>query len=315
MPFLNRLTEAEFRGAERVTAWLLTLFGYFVAMGMAIDQSGWGDPVFNTVRRVPYTPFSWALVLALSTFIFNIGYVLKHDNHWRGKLIIIGASLCATWWLAMAICMSRMVYEEPTRITDLWPLVAFFAACMYLSRVIVYANVFSGDRWNTHPYQLWSVTFLMLASLSQVIIGIAPVSVLSEIERPAALTVGVGNLFGAVVVMFGLHLRDKEQGLMYELAGSFSLLATLGWYCASVLSRSPLAGTTLGFAMPEAFVFATLHRGIQTVTLVWARYSNRGNLERRMIHALNPTGRPTTADSLGAEVISEEAETGPRHGQ
>jgi hypothetical protein len=208
--------------------------------------------------------------------------------------------MCATWWLAMSLCMSRMVYEQPSRITDLWPLVTFFIACMYLSRVIVYANVFSGDRWNTNPYQLWATVFLMIASLSQVIIGIAPVSVLSEIERPAALTVGAGNLFGAVVVMFGLHLKDKEQGLMYELAGAFSLVATLGWYCASVLSRSPLAGTTLGFSMPEAFVFATLHRSIQIFTLMWARRSSRGGLERRMVHALNPTAPP---EMLDAEVV------------
>jgi uncharacterized membrane protein len=305
--FLSRLDEAELRGAERLSAWLLILFGYFVAIGMSSDSSGWDDPVFNVVRHVPWTPYSWAGALALFTVIFHMGYVLKPERDWRGRVIIIGALLCAGWWMAMALCTARMVYEMPTRITDLWPLICFFASCMYLTRVVVYANSFTGDRWNTNPYQTWSTTFLMLASLSQVIIGITPVSVLSEIERPAALTVGAGNLFGAAVTMLGLHLKDKEIGLMYELAGAFSLVLTLGWYCAYVLHNSPLAGVTLGFSMPEAFVFATLHRATQIATLKWARSSQREALERRMIHALNPTAKPAHAESLKPEVEPEVA--------
>jgi hypothetical protein len=262
-------------------------------MGMGVDSSGWHDPVFQVVSHVPWTPYSWAAVLAASTVVFNIGYVLGFENHWRGRLIILGASLCAAWWIGLAACMARMVYQMPTRITIMWPVVTFFIACIYLSRVVVYSDLFTGERWNTNPYQAWATTFLMSASLSQVIIGIAPVSILTEIERPAALSVGSANLFGAVVVMFGLHLKDKEQGLMYELAGAFSLVLTLGWYCTEVLRQSPLSGTTLGFAMPEAFVLATLHRGIQIITLKGARWYGRERLERKMIHALNPTATVT----------------------
>ena len=203
--------------------------------------------------------------------------------------------------------MTRSVYENPSRITILWPIITFLIGMLYLTRVVVYSDSFTGDRWNTNPYQLWATTFLMLASLSQVIIGIAPVSVLSEIERPAALTVGGANLFGALVIMFGLHMRDKEQGLNYELAGSVSMVLTLGWYCANVLHHQPLAGTTLGFSMPEAFVFATLHRGIQILTLKWARWSDRGGLEHRMVHALNPTARrPTLVSEKDGPVPADE---------
>lgn len=302
MPFVNYLDEREFRSAERLTAWILTLLGYSTALGMVIDGSGWHDPVFRIVSKVPGTPYSWAGALAVFAFIFNIGYVQSRHVRWRGKLIIAGSLLCAIWWMGMSLCMTRVVYEIPSRVTILWPLVTFGISCFYLTRVIVYSDLFAGDRWNTNPYQLWATTFLMLASLSQVIIGIAPVSILSEIERPAALTVGGANLFGAVVVMFGLHLKDKEAGLMYELAGAVSLVLTLGWYCGSVLHRQPLSGTTLGFSMPEAFVFATLHRGIQIMSLKWARSSGRERLEKRMIHALNPTARPTDADSLEPEL-------------
>lgn len=302
MPFVNYLDEREFKAAERLTAWILTLLAYFTAMGMLVDASGWHDPVFRIVSKVPGTPYSWAAALAVSGFIFNMGYIRSPESHWRGRLIILGALLCAVWWLGMSLSMTRVVYEMPARITILWPVVAFGVACMYLTRVIVYSDVFAGDRWNTNPFQMWGTTFLMLASLSQVIIGIAPVSVLSEIERPAALTVGGANLFGAVVVMVGLHLRDKESGLLYELAGSVSLVLTLGWYCANVLHHQPLSGTTLGFSMPEAFVFASLHRGIQIGSLTWARRSGRDGLERRMIHALNPTARPSDTESLTREV-------------
>jgi hypothetical protein len=296
MPFVNYLDEREFKIAERLTAWLLTLLSYLTALGMSIDTAGWHDPVFGVVTKVSWTPYSWAAVLALFTLVFNLGYTRRPENHWRGKLIITGALLCALWWTSLSVCMTRAVYEQPSRITILWPLVTFGIACMYLTRVIVYSDAFTGDRWNTNPYQTWGATFLMLASLSQVVIGIAPVSVLSEIERPAALTVGGANLFGAVVVMFGLHVKDRESGLNYELAGAVSLVLTLGWYCGNVLHRQPLAGTTLGFAMPEAFVFATVHRGFQIVSLKWARRSGRNRLEDRMVHALNP--RPTSATPL-----------------
>jgi hypothetical protein len=292
VPFLNELDIPEYKLAERLTAWILTLFGYVVAAGMAVDTSGWNDPVFRIVSRIPYTPYSWAIALLVCTLVFNIGYTRKAGNRWRGRIIITGSLLVAVWWIGMCLCMSRVVYEIPSRVTILWPLVCFGIACMYLTRVIAYSAMFTGDRWNTNPHQCWGITFLLAASLSQVIIGIAPVSVLTEIERPAALSVGGANLFGSAIVMFGLHLRDKEQGLMYELAGSVSLVLTLGWYCYEVLHQTPLAGTTLGFAMPEAFVLATFQRMTQVLRLQWSRWVGRDKLERRMIHALNPTGRP-----------------------
>lgn len=305
MPIADYLDDRELRVAERLTAWLLILLGYTVALVMMTNISGWHDPVFRVVAKVPGTPYSWAIVLVVFTFVFNMGYVRRPESQWRGRLIIAGALLCSVWWIGMSLCMTRAVYELPELITVLWPVVSFGIGCMYLTRVVVYANMFTGDRWNTNPFQTWGTTFLMLASLSQVVIGIAPVSVLSEIERPAALTVGGANLFGAVVVLFGLHLRDKENGLNYELAGSITLVLTLGWYCGNVLHRQPLAGTTLGFSMPEAFVFATLHRGVQVMSLKWARWSGRGRLERRMIHALNPTAHPSSAQPIPREVPSD----------
>jgi hypothetical protein len=113
--------------------------------------------------------------------------------------------------------------------------------------------------------------------------------------------------------MFGLHIKDKEAGLNYEVAGAFSLVLTLGFYVTQVLHKSPLAGTTLGFSMPEAFVFATLHRCVQILSLKWARRTGRNRLERRMIHALNPTHSPSDAVPLSpvADPGSSEIDTQP----
>jgi hypothetical protein len=146
--------------------------------------------------------------------------------------------------------------------------------------------------------------FLLTASLSQIVIGVAPTSVFTEVERPVALQLGIVNFIGAAVVMLGLHMKDEEVGLSLEFAGAFSLGATLGWYCVTVLSHQPLAGTTLGFSMPEAFVFATFHRAMQILTLKASRWLNKPGLETRMLTRLNP---------LSAPAVIEEGGYPPRH--
>lgn len=285
---LNSLSETHLKIADRMFASVLGLWGIVAAMAMAVDTSGWDDPVFTVIRKVPWTPYSWAVLLAISVGVYIAGEVSAHTFRYRGSLIITGATLCMLWHLTMAILMSRMVYMMPTRITDLWPLIMFVVSVFYATRVIVYSNIFFGQRWNTNPYQLWATLFLMLVSLSQMIIGAAPASVFTEVERPVAFQVATVNFLGASVVMFGLHLRNQDRGLLLELAGTVSLVATLGWYASLVLHKENLAGTTLGFGLVEAFLFATLHRTIQILTLQWARITGKLRLEQRMTEALHP---------------------------
>lgn len=287
MPILNRLPEDALRGGDRIYAWILILFGYLIAGAMAVDPNGWDDPVFNVVRRLPYTPYSWAAMLAIASTVYTAGEVMSELSRRRGAMIITGATMCAAWWLAMTLAISRMVYVMPDRITDIWPLVCLLITCIYAHRMIVYANAFTGDRWNTNPYQLWSVTMIMIASLGGIIIGVAPSSVFTEVERPVALQLALVNFMGAAVVMYGLHLKNKDVGLNLELSGGFSLVATLGWYCTSVLQHQLLASTTLGFAAIEAATFATLHRSIQILTKKWAENRGRPRLASRMSQALN----------------------------
>lgn len=311
MPILNRLTDEALRGADRILAWMLILLGYVIAVAMTVDPSGWDDPVFNIVRRLPFTPYSWSALLLIASAVYTVGEVMSERSRRRGATIITGAVLCSAWWMAMTLAMSRMVYVMPDRITELWPLVCLLIACLYASRMIVYANAFSGDRWATNPYQLWFTLYVMVASLGAVIIGVAPSSVFTEIERPIALQLALVNFMGASVVMFGLHLKNKEVGLNLELSGAVSLVAPLGWYCATVLQHQLLAGTTLGFAAIEAGTLATLHRCIQILTKKWAEWRGKPRLARRMSQALN-------AERI---VVVEPTEMkppprpGPRHGR
>jgi hypothetical protein len=89
--------------------------------------------------------------------------------------------------------------------------------------------------------------------------------------------------------MFGLHLRDEETGVNLELCGSVSLVATLGWYCVTVLTTEKLAGTTIGFGLAEAYVLATTQRAVQILVMKWARRREQPGLEHKLKWALSPT--------------------------
>lgn len=151
--------------------------------GDGLDPAGWDDPVFNVVRQVPFARYTWAATLAVSVLVYAIGELVAVHSRRRGTIVIFGSTLCAAWCLAMTLAMSRMVYIMPDRITLLWPLVMFFVCCLYLSRAIAYANTFTMSRWNTNPYQLWCTTFLMSASLAQLVIGIVPSSVFIPLDQ------------------------------------------------------------------------------------------------------------------------------------
>jgi hypothetical protein len=296
---LNKLSGPHLKVADRMVGTVLGLWGYCCALALGFDKVGWNDPVFSVVHMVPFGLPLWGAILAVFITIYVVGEIAAEDYPHRGQIIIFGAALTMLWHVALTLCMARVVYTQPHRVTILWPVVILIIATLYATRVIVYSNIFHGKRWNTNPYQLWATTFLVIVSLSQVVIGVAPTSVFTEVERPVAFQVALVNFIGAAVVLFGLHLRNEARGVMLELAGTFSLVATLGWYIALVLRKESLAGTTLGFGLAEAYLLATLHRAMQVLTLMYARQSNRPELEHKMTQALRPTTtvveRPVTA--------------------
>jgi hypothetical protein len=122
---------------------------------------------------------------------------------------------------------------------------------------------------------MYALTFLMLLSVTEVVIGVSPASVQAQFDRGTAVSLAVANFVGAACAMVGLHLRDLEMGLWIELWGYASLTATMLLYVLSELNPQgkisvPIA--TLGFALSEAFVFASLHRAVQIGVYKYAQF-------------------------------------------
>jgi len=288
MPVLNKLGHEALHIADRMFVWVLVVFGYAVALTMLNNNSGWSDPVFRIVRDVPEAQYTWAAALMVAVTIYAIGSFLREGRRHRGVIIIFGASACSAWCMALCLAMTRMVYEEPTRITGLWPVVMMFFSFLYAIRAVTYANVFTGQRWRANPHQMWGLTAVILVSVTQIVIGIAPTSVIVELEKPVALQIALINFIAAIVVMFGLHLKNSEIGLSLELYGSISLVGVLAWYVVTVHIREPLSSATIGFMLTEAFLAGTFHRMVQIMALKTARWRDKPALAASIKHDLAP---------------------------
>jgi hypothetical protein len=119
---------------------------------------------------------------------------------------------------------------------------------------------------------MYPITFLMLVSISQVVIGVSPATVQAKLEPGAVLSIAGANLIGGTVTMIGLHLRDVEQGLWLEICGYASLTLTLIVYIglASRQVNAPVA--TIGLALSEGFLFASFQRALQIILYKCALY-------------------------------------------
>jgi hypothetical protein len=296
---LNELPVEVTRTADRTHVWLNVIMGFLVSSSIGSMPSWDTDPIFTVCRYVTYSRPVWAVTLLVATLVYTIGSFTAYNRAHRGVTIITGALLCASWYMALALCMARESYVSPREINGLWPLIVFIIALMYAHRAILYADVFTGTRWALNPFQLYSVTFLMLVSMAQVIIGVSPGSVQAQFDRGTQLSLAMANFVGAVACLVGLHLRDLEMGLWVELWAYVSLTATMAFYAFSIVAGShgvPIA--TLGFALSEAFVFASLHRGIQIGSYKWAllrgNYETQSRLKPHLTH--RKTEMPTVAD-------------------
>lgn len=275
---LNELPPEVTQAADRTHVWLNVIMGFLVASSIASMPTWHTDQIFEVCRFIPHAQWVWSLSLLVATFVYTLGSFMDHSRAHRGVTIITGALLCAFWYLALSLCMARESYVNPHQVTGLWPLVVFILGLMYAHRAVLYANVFTGTRWALNPFQLYSVTSLVMVSIAQVIIGVSPGSVQAEFDKPAQLSLAASNLVGGIACLVGLHLRDLEMGLWIELWAYVSLTATMAFYAFTLISGNhgiPIA--TLSFGLSEAFVLASLHRAIQIGTYKWALL--RGNLE------------------------------------
>lgn len=149
-------------------------------------------------------------------------------------------------------------------------------------------------RWNRNPYQLWMVLIMMWVSLNQINYFVPVTGAVADLARESQLWLACCNLFGGVIVMAGLHMRDRTLGTWIELSGSVALVGSMGLYVWLVMSVSEGPTTSFGLGLSQAFVLASLHRGtliaIEKVK-VEVRYRRREELHRaRLKRALANAG-------------------------
>jgi hypothetical protein len=270
---INVLTSDATRAADRTHVWFNVVLGLLVAASIPSQRGWWWhDPMFTVARSIPHSQAVWAWSLLVAVTVYAVGSFMPYGHEHRGAVIIAGAGLCFLWYLAFTLALSRQTYVDPAHSAGLWPLLLFFLALLYGHRAVLYAGVFTGARWGTHPFQMYPITFLMLVSISQVVIGVSPATVQAKLEPGAVLAIAGANLIGGVVTMIGLHLKDVEQGLWLEVCGYASLTLTLIVYItlASRQVNAPVA--TIGLALSEGFLFASFHRALQIILYKWALY-------------------------------------------
>lgn len=156
-----------------------------------------------------------------------------------------------------------------------------------------WVDFFTMHRWATNPFQIYGVSFLMAVAIAQIALGVAPNSVQADLDRKTVLALAVCNVFGAGIVMFGLHLRDLESALWVEFCGYFGLIFVLGTYVFLLSQHQINPNATYGFAFAEAFVFAAIHRSVQILLYKRARtrrsrLAERAELMQETLDAIMP---------------------------
>jgi hypothetical protein len=167
---INVLTSDATRAADRTHVWFNVVLGLLVAASIPSPRGWWWhDPMFTVARSIPHSQAVWAWSLLVAVTVYAVGSFMPYGHEHRGAVIIVGAGLCFLWYLAFTLALSRQTYVDPAHSAGLWPLLLFFLALLYGHRAVLYAGVFTGARWGTHPFQMYPITFLMLVSISQVV--------------------------------------------------------------------------------------------------------------------------------------------------
>lgn len=130
-------------------------------------------------------------------------------------------------------------------------------------------HTFTMHRWAVNPWQLYTLFMLMQVSLNQIVIGVPYNGPQESLDRTAQIALAACNFLGSVICAYGVHLRDAEDGQLFELSGYLSLCGSLGIYVYLVFTMQPLPNTSFGLALSEAFLFASVHRSVQIAFARW----------------------------------------------
>lgn len=141
-------------------------------------------------------------------------------------------------------------------------------------------------RWHSNPFQTWATLVLGLWSLLQLVVGVTQDSVLGTIDRHAQALASSTNLFGAIICLAGLHMRDLSSALWVEVIGYVSLLGSLGLYVYLVVDKTGWLNTAYGYGLVLAFCVAGLQRTVQVFRL--KRAERRAEELRQLVQRARP---------------------------
>ncbi len=122
----------------------------------------------------------------------------------------------------------------------------------------------SFHRWRSNPFQLAATTILGLWSLLQLVKGVKPDTVLgTEVDPTAQIFISSTNLFGAIICLIGLHMRDLSSALWIEVIGYISLIGSLAIWIFLAAQKNGLLSTSYGYGLAIAFAGASVIRTVQ----------------------------------------------------
>jgi hypothetical protein len=162
------------------------------------------------------------------------------------------------------------------------------------------AQEFTTHRWRSNPFQMFSTLFLGTWSLLGIIRGATEGGVLAtQVDHHAQVILAATNLFGAIICLFSLHMRDLESALWVEVVGYVSLVGSLGIYLYLVTEKTGnLFNSAPGVGLSWAFMAASLFRTVQIFRLKKAE--RRARELRRLVARVDPDG--DVVDVEGSDV-------------
>lgn len=163
---------------------------------------------------------------------------------------------------------------------------------------------FTWTRWRTDAFQMYFTAFLMLVSTAQLGLGAAPQSSQYHLEDATQNAVAFCCLWGVLIVMLGLHLKDVETGLWIEMSGYLCIFFVLSLSVYLQFTTQTLAFTTHSFAFDQAFVYAALQRSIQV--WLYKRTRRRAMRVENRVEALKEVLRSSGLDPNRPVVLGDD---------
>lgn len=154
-------------------------------------------------------------------------------------------------------------------------------------------------RWRSNPFQLLGTLALGVWSLMQLTKGVTPATVLdTQVDERAQQFVSATNLFGAIISLVGLHLRDLSTALWVEVIGYISLVGSLSIWIWLAAQKTGWLNTSYGYGLAIAFAGASLIRAAQI--FFFKRAERRANdLHRLVSRVVEDVEDAVTEDSDG----------------